>query len=355
MIDKVKFADVNLEDSFFDSLRNDYDEFVEWFEKKSKSGTEAFILKNKDGNLLAFLYMKLEKGELNDITPIMLKADRLKVGTFKVEGHDTRLGECFIKKIFDTALELNVDEIYVTIFKKHSGLIRLLERYGFIYYGTKGTGDKQEEVLFKKMNQLSETKNLLMNYPYFKSKGAKKYILSVYPLYHTRLFPNSILKTEVKNKEELIQDVSYTNSIQKIYLAKMNGLNELKPGDILVIYRTKDYRCAEYSSVITSLCIVQEIKFPKDFKSEKDFIKYTNSYSIFNENELKSYYNNNDTVVIKMNYVVAFNRKITRNELITDDIISRTDYVGFLELKDEQFNSIISKVGINESIIIDKA
>ncbi|WP_235782269.1 hypothetical protein [Phocaeicola paurosaccharolyticus] len=100
MIDKVKFADVNLEDSFFDSLRNDYDEFVEWFEKKSKSGTEAFILKNKDGNLLAFLYMKLEKGELNDITPIMLKADRLKVGTFKVEGHDTRLGECFIKKNF---------------------------------------------------------------------------------------------------------------------------------------------------------------------------------------------------------------------------------------------------------------
>ena len=41
---------------------------------------------------------------------------RLKVGTFKVESTGFRLGERFIKIIFDNALHRNVDEIYVTLF-----------------------------------------------------------------------------------------------------------------------------------------------------------------------------------------------------------------------------------------------
>jgi hypothetical protein len=57
-------------------------------------------------------------------------------------------------------------------------------------------------------------------------------------------------------------------------------------------------------------------------------------------------------VVIKMTYNAAFDRRITRNELIEQVGLS-ADYWGFFQLTDEQFNNIISRGKINESIIID--
>lgn len=41
-------------------------------------------------------------------------------------------------------------------------------------------------------------------------------------------------------KYDLIQDVSETNSIYKIYLCWMQGTRNLKAGDKLIIYRTSD-------------------------------------------------------------------------------------------------------------------
>lgn len=53
-----------------------------------------------------------------------------------------------------------------------------------------------------------------------------------------------------------------------------------------------------------------------------------------------------------MTYNAAFDRRITRNELIEQVGLS-ADYWGFFQLTDEQFNNIISRGKINESIIID--
>src|SRR5690606_41146356 len=70
--------------------------------------------------------------------PIFFKPKkRLKVGTFKVISNGVRLGERFMKIIFDNALARKVDEIYVTIFEKRDEqqrLIALLEEWGFQKY-----------------------------------------------------------------------------------------------------------------------------------------------------------------------------------------------------------------------------
>ena len=99
-----KFGDIDLSDPFFDSLKEDYPEFTEWYTKKTKSDTKAFVQKDQDGKLQGFLYMKHETEELNDINPPMPAASRLKVGTFKIDAHNTKLGEHFIKKIVAAAL-----------------------------------------------------------------------------------------------------------------------------------------------------------------------------------------------------------------------------------------------------------
>lgn len=287
-----------------------------------------------------------------DVNPPMLAAKRLKVGTFKIDAHNTKLGECFVKKIMQSALYLSVDEIYVTVFPKHASLIRLLMRFGFVEYGTKGEGPEPEIVLVKSMKK--QDNDVLSDYPFVHSKDARKFVLGIKPEYHTILFPDSILNTEIREKEFLIKDVSHTNSIHKIYLASMKGLEQLKRGDILLIYRTGDGAGpARYRSVISSVCVVEEIKTAKDFASVDEYLKYVEPYSIFSEAELKTWFVRNNMVVIKMTYNVAFNRRVTRNELIQEVGLSEGEYWGFFQTTDEQFKDIIERGQVDESVIVD--
>ena len=347
---KVQFNQVNLEDPFFDSLKADYEGFEGWFHRKEDS--EAYIQKKDNGELEAFLYLKIEEGAITDVKPNLPAAKRLKVGTFKIDAHNTKLGEKFIQMIMRVAVYEQVSEIYVTIFEKHEGLVNLLRRYGFERWGIKGNPENPESVYVKSMTSVSE--DLCKGFPFIHTHGKNKYVLSIYPKYHTPLFPDSILNTEQRDRDTLVRDISHTNSIHKIYLCKMDGVDQLVPGDILVIYRTSDGKgAAYYRSVATSVCVVKEVKKPGDFKNLSEFIRYTNAYSIFDERILQQYYHNPKTVVIKMTYNAAFNHRLNRQELINGVGLSPSQYWGFLQLTDEQFNDIITGGQIDESLIIN--
>lgn len=125
--------------------------------------------------------MKIEGPEepYPDISPVFEPKRRLKVGTFKVESTGFRLGERFIKIIFDNAIKQKVDEIYVTLFTDRSeleALYALLCRWGFYYYGTKTTGDKVERVLVKKMNVYDSTQSAKKNFPNLDFNHKKYYL-----------------------------------------------------------------------------------------------------------------------------------------------------------------------------------
>lgn len=349
-MEKVQFSQVNLEDPFFDSLKADYEGFEDWFLRKRDS--EAYIQKKDNGELEAFLYLKIEEEAITDVEPNLPAAKRLKVGTFKIDAHNTKLGEKFIQMIMRMAVYNQVNEIYVTIFEKHAGLVNLLKRYGFERWGIKGNPENPESVYVKSMTSVSD--DLCKDFPFVHTHGKNKYVLSIYPEYHTPLFPDSILNTEQRDRDALVRDISHTNSIHKIYLCKMDGVDQLVPGDILVIYRTRDYgKPAYYSSVATSVCVVEEVKRPGDFKNLSEFIRYTNAYSIFDERILQKYYQNPKTVVIKMTYNAAFNHRLNRQELIDKVGLSPSQYWGFFQLTDKQFNDIITRGQIDESLIIN--
>lgn len=193
-----RFNEIDLNDCFFDSLKEDYPGFDTWYNKKATAKETAFIQKDSSGNLQGFLYMKNEDEALLDITPNMPEAKRLKVGTFKIDAHNTKLGERFVKKIVDKAIFDKVEEIYVTIFEKHEALIKLLEKYGFKKYGTKGEGATPELVFTKKMNTISG--DLLSDFPLITTTGKRKFVLSIKPEYHTKLFPDSILVNEKRRQ-----------------------------------------------------------------------------------------------------------------------------------------------------------
>ena len=344
-----KFSSINLEDTFFDSLKSDYPEFSNWFVRKSEVGEEAFVQYDEKGNLLGFLFLKDESEEIdNKITPLMETKKRLKVGTFKIEAHNTRLGEKFIKKIMDYAVYGGFEEVYVTIYPKHNRLIELLKKYGFKDYGM-----KQEELVLIK-NFSTCTGDMLFDYPLIQPKDKRKFMLSIYPKFHTRLFSDSILKNEVRKAEDLVKDVSFSNSIHKVYICFMPKAANLKKGDILTIYRTNDgMGAARFRSVVTSICQVEEVKTKKDFISLDDYLSYCNSYSIFQEDDLRKWYQNDNLVVIKMTYNIALANRLTRGMLLDEAKISPTIYWGFFQLTDDQFDYILKKGNVNESFIID--
>ena len=211
----------------------------------------------------------------SDIEPLFSPKKRLKVGTFKVEATGFRLGERFIKIIFDNALERNVDEIYITLFENRSELqmlSELLNRWGFQKYGVKrSTG---ETVMTKQMKEYNLNLTGKGNFPnlYYKRQ---KFILPIYPKYHTSLIPDSILKNE--NEDDFWRK-RHTGMHCKKFTYHFQERN-IYPGDIIIFYRTGDRGRAGYTGVLSSIAIVDEVL--SGFESKEEYLGQCQNRSIF--------------------------------------------------------------------------
>lgn len=346
------FSNINIEDPFFDSLKNDYVEFETWFNKKRDE--KAYVYEDECG-IQAFLYLKIEDAEVTDISPILPAKTRVKIGTLKINPRGTRFGERFIKKAIDYAIVNNSDELYVTVFEKHKSLVSIFQVYGFEIFGEKYSPNGTELVLLKKLNYknyLEPPEIIRNNYPLI-SKSERSHLLAIWPIFHSRMFPDSILNTE--KPYNVIKDISYTNSIEKIYISRIREAVEFKPNDNIVIYRTKEAgKSAEYSAVATSICKVVEVKTRKDFTCVDEVIRYCNYYSIFSEAEIrKEYFGDKPMVIIRMLYNTALKKRIIRKSLIDICNIDRDQYWGIINLTERQFSKILELGEVNESITID--
>lgn len=343
------FKNIDLEDKFFNTLKNDYNGFNHWFVKKADEEEKAFISKNEEGLLDGFLYLKDEFEQDDLISPNFEKKRRLKVGTFKVDAHGTTLGEHFINIILSNLYNGSYEEAYVTIFPKHSQLINLLKEYGFILHGVKESDMGKEDVYIK--NKFTRHKDMYLDYPVIELVGNKKFLLSIYPEFHSRIFPYSKLNTE---KNHIIEDIPATNSIEKIYIARMEGIKDINIGDLLVIYRTAEKdKSARYSSVATSICTVVEVKNIFDFKNLEEYLDYCKKYSIFTESELKSFWiTKKYPYVIKMLYNISLNKRIVRDRLLNDVGLEAGKYWGIFEISDSEIARILELGEVNESFIV---
>lgn len=341
-----KFKHINLADPFFDSLKHDYAEFPAWFAKKAEDS--AYVFEGDNGEIDGFLYLKVEEGAVEDVVPPLPPCRRIKVGTLKINAHGTKLGERFIKKIFDHALFSGADEIYVTVFAAHGPLIALFERYGFKALAEKHSANGTELVLVR--NLRAGFINPTLSYPKVSLKGHNVALLSLYPKWHTRLLPDSILANE---NADIVQDVSHANSIHKVYLAAMDGLASLKPGDVLLIYRTSDGAgYAHYRSVATSICVVEEYRSIHSFQNLDQFLAYCRPYSVFSDEELRGFWAAKKYPhVIRFTYNIALKKRVTRGTMIEDVGLNASAYWGFLPLTHEQFLQIIKKGEIDEGLI----
>lgn len=340
-VEKAYFGNVDLQLSFFDSFKRDYKEFERWY--NSKCDEEAYVCRNEN-ELLGFLYLKVEDESENysNIFPALNKAKRLKVGTFKVESTGFRLGERFIKIIFDNAINYGVDEIYVTLFEEREELMALadlLARWGFYKHGIKRTDNGEETVLIKRMNFYNPKMTTKMNYPNI-LYNKQKFILPILDTYHTTLLPDSKLNNE--NEIDFLDKIPHRYALQKVYIS-WTPERDINPGDLVMFYRMgPSGSIKKYTSVITTVGIVDSIV--SRFNNKDEFLEHCQNRSVFTDDELNAFWNKhrNGIMIIKFIYVKSLTKRLTLDYLWQEGIIEPPNGPRpFTRLSDERFNKIL--------------
>lgn len=302
---------------------------------------------------MAFLYLKVEGANENyaDITPVFRPKRRLKIGTFKVELNGYKLGERFLKIVFDNALRQAVDEIYVTIFPRtieQQRLVKVLEDFGFGQHGTKSGPYGTELVFVRDMTPRFNAQDPKLTFPYV-SKTARAFIVPIYPEYHTTLLPDSILRTE--SPDDFVEQEPHRNAIQKVYVSG-SLYRDLKRGDIIVFYRTGGY----YKGVASTLGIVDGVY--RNIRDEAHFISLCRKRSVFTDKELSEQWNyrkNLRPFIVGFLYAYSFPQRPILKELIDNGIIRDIDSVprGFEQISADQFARILALAQADSRIVVN--
>ena len=352
---KQRFGEINLADPFFDSLKTDYDGFEKWFNRKAEEFAYVSLFKC---SILAFLFLKIEDRSepYTDISPVFTAKKRLKIGTFKVVANGLRLGERFLKIVFDNAIANRVDEIYVTIFDKTDDqrrLINLLTEWGFVRHGVKRSKSDEESVYIRDMSPVFNLGNPKLSFPYF-SRSSRAFIVPIYPDYHTELLPDSILKTEKVG--DFTDPVPHRNAISKVYISRSFERN-LRCGDVILFYRTKAQNgSAFHTSVLTTVGIVEDVitRIP----DETTFIRICRKRSVFNDDELRKHWNFNvhsRPFVVNFLCVYSFPKRVNLEWLIDNRVIAGFDAVprGFTPISCKHFETILKGTKTDESHVVN--
>lgn len=303
--------ELDIEDSFFDSLRFDYQGFNNWFEKKQAKGEKAYVTFNED-KITSFLMLKLEdeNEKYEEFQKPFLPAKRLKISTMKVAETGKRIGETFIKIIVRKAICLNVDEVYVTVFKKHEHLIDMLNDYGFKYYGKRKTINSLGECFHENI-YVKKIKKLDNYYPFLNINNRRIFIVPIKDKYHKLLFQESERIVQL-TLDDMNGTNTASNSLRKAYLSHSN-IKQIIPGLIILFYSS------EKKKAITSLGVVDAVfnKFD-NFEEIYNLVKRRTAYS---EDELREEFRT-DTLVILFKHYYSFANYVSFHYLIENNIVN---------------------------------
>jgi len=123
---------LNLNDPIFDSLKQEYEEFEEWFTKISREGRKCWVHHREDECIGAILIYKVENEAIDNSNPPFPKKLRLKISTFKVTHAGHKIGELFIKLSIDFCIKNGIEEMYLTHHTRpEDRLVELITDYGF--------------------------------------------------------------------------------------------------------------------------------------------------------------------------------------------------------------------------------
>lgn len=291
-----KFSEVNIDDPFFDLLKADYEEFPVWFNKKSDAGEFALVFEDEQG-VGAFVYLKRENEAIQLMDKTLPAIPRVKIGTLRLAERyrGMRLGEGALGVSLWKWRDDKVEDIYVTVFEKHSELISLFERFGFKCVGMNSRG---ECIYLKSRNKIDYT-DPYKAFPFIRASFSKAGLLPIFERFHDRLFPYS----ELKIRKREIEEETAGNGITKVYIGSPYTAMHYEVGEPVGIYRIFEGDSGKtYRSAVTSYCTITKMDVIKNngraTMSLADFVKNAGNKTVFTVDELTSTYNGQNNVVM---------------------------------------------------------
>ena len=320
-VKKVLFEDCDLNDLFFQSLREDYLEFDNWFKKKIMNNEEAYIIKNID-SIEGFLYLKKENEEILLKDKTLPAKERIKIGTLKttetIQGR--KYGEGFLGFALWEWANSNTEEIYITTFPKQESLINLLEGYGF----TKCGEFPNHELLYVKNKNNLDYTDVKKSFPFIFANSTGRLLL-LKAEYHDTLFPYSTLR----GIDSKLRNIDIKNGLSKKYISNELNYKNLKCGDFLIVYRKKgdsEDGTSGFKSVVTGVASVVNVKvvnkIQEDFETFKDNLK--NKVAL-NDDELLEKYNKKIVIILDIvyNYYFGSGHNINYNTLKEKGLLAK--------------------------------
>jgi hypothetical protein len=274
---------LELSDPIFDVLKEDYEEFEDWFKKISRQGRKCWVHYNPDGSLGALLIYKIEDEPL-DTVPSFPKKKREKISTFIVRHIGQKIGELFIKLSVDIAIKNKTEEIYLTHFTKtEDRLVELITEYGFILSAKNRRG---EDIFIKKIFAdpahvvgLPPLEVSREYYPsFYDGPDVSKYFIPIWPENHERLFTDFKGSRQTRLPEHSGMFIIEGNTIKKAYLSHTKN-KHISPGDLIFFYRSHDLK------MVTSIGIIETIH--RDLEVTEEIMKIVGKRTVYTRDEIE--------------------------------------------------------------------
>ena len=242
-ISTVPLKGIPITDPFFDSLREDYLEFNDWYSRVSAEGREAWVVDSPSVRLAALCIFKIEmEGEWITDSGKTLDNRFLKLCTLKVADKGIKYGERLLFAGFNYAVENRLSAIYVQVREGfHEDLVDLLKKHGF-----HPEGSYKRDISYVKRMQpqkvdsrgwdpLRRLQYDIDFYPYhMDGESVRKFLITMAQGVHDRLFPDARIQTLAFP----LLDRPVIGEAHAICKALLQGewMMSMRPADLLFFY-----------------------------------------------------------------------------------------------------------------------
>lgn len=362
LVEEVPAHAVPLNDEIFDSLREGYDGFDEWWRTKCVPAHRLCWVVYIDGEIAGLVVRKEEThAEARTKYP---GPKILKVCTFKVKPkfRGEKLGELLLKQILWFAQKNSFDLVYLTTFDTQTVLIQVLGYFGFEMTGLNGLGEQiYEKALSRDLLVPADNDDLFdlarLNYPRFAARPpATAFCVPIQSEFHDILFPELAVKVP-KAQLDLFAQPGLSeagqairrpgNTIRKVYLCRAST-QKLQPGSVVLFYRSRSPGYVA-SQCITSVGVVEAVHMAE---SVEDLVRLSAKRSVYSEAKLAAFEATarHPVKVIDFLLVGHIDPAIKLDELLRLKVFNRTPPQSISQLPPDRFEPVRSRMAFGFAV-----
>lgn len=323
--------EINKNQPFFESLRQSYAGFDEWFHKCAEDQRKCWCIEDGGGNVVAICIYKHEQDARLTDDGEVIPGRILKLCTFKVDvtARGKKLGERLLYIAFDYCVKNKLDWVYLHTFgEEQKTLVGLCTDYGFSRLGKY----KHDDVYIKPMKLRDDACNsldsLIRYYPYFKDNDSvQKFIIPIQPQFHEDLFPDfSSMKGTLFEKDQSLYSCQ-GNTIKKAYLCH-SKIKTIRRGDIILFYRSNDRKSIQCMGIVEDVLLSENIDEVFPAIAKRTVYKYSDI----------------QTILKKRTLVILFRYKALDKE-ISNQSIADAGVKGYIQsirkISNEQYSALV--------------